>query len=191
MKFTQEQQDLIDIFQENLLKFNKSYNLIGKSTIGDFYNRHVIDSAQIVDFIENGQKKIIDFGSGAGLPAIILAILRPDCEFHLIEKSFRKGQFLSMMAEIIPNVKIFQNKIQDLQEEKYDIITARAFASLSKVLQFSQRFLTDSSKLILHKGRKFQEEINEAKEQFRFNVEIKNSISSSEGKILIITNLCL
>jgi 16S rRNA (guanine527-N7)-methyltransferase len=191
MKFTQEQQDLINVFQENLLKFNKSYNLIGKSTIDDFYNRHVIDSAQIVDFVGQEQKKIIDFGSGAGLPAIILAILRPDCEFHLIEKSFRKGQFLSIMADIIPNIKIFQNKIQDLQEVKYDIITARAFASLRKVLQFSQRFLTDNSKLILHKGKKSQEEISEAKRQFRFNVEIKNSISSSEGKILIITDLCL
>ena len=62
-----------------------------------------------------------------------------------------------------------------MQEEKYDIITARAFAPLNKILQFSQRFLIKNSKLILHKGKKFQEEIIEAKKQFQFKFEIKNT----------------
>jgi 16S rRNA (guanine527-N7)-methyltransferase len=191
MNFTQQQQSLIQIFQDKLLAFNESYNLIGKSTIDDFYNRHVIDSAQIINFIDQEQRKFIDFGAGAGFPSIIMAILRPDCEFHLIEKSFRKGQFLAIMADIIPNIKIYQNKIQDLEEVKYDVVTARAFASLNKIIQLSQRFLTKNSKLILHKGKKFQEEIDEAKQKFKFEIEVKDSISSAEGKILIITDLCL
>jgi 16S rRNA (guanine527-N7)-methyltransferase len=190
MKFTEKQQSLIKIFKDNLLNFNEKYNLIGRSTINDFDNRHLIDSAQIVNFLDKKPMKLIDFGSGSGLPAIILAILRPDCEFHLIEKSFRKGQFLKIMADVIPNIKIFQNKIQDLEVEKYDIITARAFASLVKIFKFSNRFLDKKTILILHKGKKFQEEINEAKNQFKFNIKIKDSISSQEGKILIISNLC-
>ena len=190
MNFTQQQQSLIKIFQDRLLSFNQNYNLIGQSTIDDFYNRHILDSAQIINFLAQKQQRFIDFGSGAGLPAIILAILSPDSEFHLIEKSFRKCQFLSSMVQFVPNIKIFQNKIQDLQDKKYDVITSRAFACLTKILQLSLRFLTKDGRLILHKGRKFQEEIDQARKKFQFKVEINNSISSPEGKILIIKDLC-
>ncbi|MFT6386374.1 MAG: 16S rRNA (guanine527-N7)-methyltransferase, partial [Rickettsiales bacterium] len=103
----------LESFVKILLEQNEQYNLIGKSTIPDLWERHILDSVQLLKYIPDGVI-VGDFGSGAGLPAIILSILGVG-EIHLIEKSFRKCEFLALAAQISKNkIIIHQQKAEEI-----------------------------------------------------------------------------
>lgn len=171
-----------------LLKENNNFNLIGNSTIPDIWNRHIVDSAQIMKFIDS-DKKIADFGTGAGFPGIILSILGVK-KIHLIEKSIRKCEFLRK-AKILSSNPIFihQAKLEELENEKFDIITSRALASLDKLLSYSQKFLSETGFAIFLKGKNLKNELIEAQKKFDFNYELFDSLTSQESKIIKISNI--
>lgn len=174
----------LDLFVENLINYNEKFNLIGKSTIEDIWNRHILDSAQLIKFIDDKNLTIGDFGSGAGLPAIILSILGVK-EIHLIEKSFRKCQFLQEVKNISQNKVIIHNKMaQEIKNIQFDIITSRAFAPLDKLLQITKPFCHKNTKLIFPKGKNIMSEISQSKMKLGFS--IYESLTSKEGKILVI-----
>tara|TARA_A100001015_G_scaffold244573_1_gene280126 strand:- start:12 stop:563 length:552 start_codon:yes stop_codon:yes gene_type:complete len=141
-----------------LLQENNKFNLIGKSTIADIWNRHILDSAQILRFIDDYDKKIADFGSGAGLPGIVISILGAK-EVHLIEKSVRKCEFLNK-AKIISknNIFVHQAKLEEVGNIKFDIITSRALASLKDLLMYSDKFLSKDGYCLFLKGKKLPDE---------------------------------
>lgn len=172
-----------------LLQQNQQYNLIGKSTIDDIWERHILDSAQLFKFIDNKNVKFADFGSGAGLPGIILSILGVK-EMNLIEKSFRKAQFLQQ-AKIISKNKIFihQAKLEELSNIKFDCITSRALASLDKLLTYSQSFLAKDGYCLFLKGKNLPAEIEVAKKYFKFNYSLHNSLTSADSNIIKINNI--
>ena len=173
----------LEKFVDLLILQNQKYNLIGKSTIDDIWNRHILDSIQLIKYIPNRDTKIGDFGSGAGLPAIILSIIGIK-EIHLIEKSFRKCEFLQIAKEISENrIVIHQKMAQNVEPIKFDIITSRAFAPLNKLLEITQPFAKKDTIGIFPKGKNILNELDLIKEKLDY--ELHQSLTSVEGNILI------
>jgi 16S rRNA (guanine527-N7)-methyltransferase len=176
----------LESFVKLLLNYNQEYNLIGKSTVEDIWHRHILDSAQLIKFIENKNLIVGDFGSGAGFPAIVLSILGIK-EIHLIEKSFRKCQFLELAKKISPNkIIIHQKKVEEIKGINFDIITSRAFAPLDKLLAVTKPFSKPSCYGLFLKGKSFEKEIVLAKKAGNFYHAAHPSLTSEDGKILII-----
>jgi 16S rRNA (guanine527-N7)-methyltransferase len=176
----------LEKFVNSLLNYNEKYNLIGKSTIEDIWLRHVLDSAQLIKFINNKNIQLADFGSGAGLPGIILSILGVS-EVHLIEKSYRKCQFLELAKQFSNNkIIIHQSKIEDLKNLKYDVITSRALSPLDKLLKQIKPFIKDNSIGIFPKGKNLKNELNLILDKDNLSFKMHDSLTSDEGNILII-----
>ncbi len=179
----------LESFVEMLLKYNQEYNLIGKSTIDDIWHRHILDSAQLLKYIDNKNSVVGDFGSGAGFPAIVLSILGVK-EIHLIEKSFRKCEFLKLATAASPNkIVIHQKKVEEIKNLTFDITTSRAFAPLNDLLTFVKPFLKKDSYGIFLKGKSFENEINLAKKHNKFHHTAHPSLTSSESRVLVINNI--
>lgn len=180
---------------ETLVKeWNIKFNLVSKSSIDDIWNRHILDSLQLCKLISQSDKVLFDFGSGAGFPAIVLAIaseqMFPNVSINLVESIGKKANFLNIAKqELNLNINVINDRIENIKEKKADIITSRAMASLTKLLGYSLPFCTKQTKLIFPKGAKWEEELNEAKRQWLFDYKVVDSITDETGHILIIYNL--
>ena len=189
LKFNSSEIEKIDIFQKELLKFNDSYNLIGSSTLNDIWTRHILDSAQIIKFIDfNKYNSLSDLGTGAGFPGLILAIYAQKYDFHvkLYEKSNVKCMFLDQILSILKlkRVNVICSNINN-EEIDTNYVTCRAFRKLDYILNISRENVKVNHKLIILKGKNALVEINmlQMKEQYRY--ELKDSITDKESKILI------
>lgn len=178
------QEKQLEDFVLLLLSRNQNFNFIGSSTISNIWNRHILDCAQLMKCVENYDLKFGDFGSGAGLPGIILSILGLK-EIHLIEKSFRKCEFLRE-AKLISNHKIFvqNSKLEDLKNLEFDCIISRALAPLPKLLDYSFKFLSKEGFCLFLKGKNLPLELIESKKDFEFEYELYPSITSQESNII-------
>lgn len=181
---------LLEIFAVNILKWNKSINLISKSQMSydDIWQRHILDSAQIVKYIPSDTKVITDFGSGGGLPGVVLAIMG-DWRVNMIESDERKCAFLNQMAAILKrNIKVHNERIEDMEAWESDVLTARAFAPLDKLLEWTNSFVEKSQLCVFLKGESVVEEIKEASKSWDIEYKIHPSITSEDGRILKILN---
>jgi len=189
LNFSSNSIKILDIYVENLLKYNKKLNLIGKSTENKIWSRHILDSAQIVPFIEfKRNASLADLGSGAGLPGIILAIFNKNPSFHvkLYEKSPLKANFLTKMGEILNlNIEVINKDINHCLISS-DYIVSRAFKKLPKILEISRENSKRTHKLIILKGKSAQAEINNASKGSMFKYKLESSITDKESKIIIL-----
>ena len=152
-----------------LLEYNEKYNLIGKNTIQNIWSRHIIDSIQLVKYVNDGDcENILDLGSGAGLPIIVLGIITQK-QIIMVEKSPVKAQFLGKVCQVLNltykifNESINQDNITTLIKPN-TIITSRAFKSVSFIMDLLAKCNQQNiSKILLLKGQKWQEEIDECK----------------------------
>ncbi|MFT6346322.1 MAG: 16S rRNA (guanine527-N7)-methyltransferase [Myxococcota bacterium] len=175
----------LELFVKILVQNNEQYNLIGKSTILDLWERHILDSAQLLQYIPDGLT-VGDFGSGAGLPAIILSILGVK-EIHLIEKSFRKCEFLEKAAKISKNkIIIHQKKVEEIKDLTFDVAVSRAFSPLNKLIPIVQPFLKKDGIGIFLKGKSFENEISLAKGCSKFQHVAHPSLTSDQSRIIVI-----
>jgi 16S rRNA (guanine527-N7)-methyltransferase len=188
-KLTIQETKNLEDFVLFLLQENQNFNFIGKSTVSDIWERHVLDSAQILQFIENKNFKFADFGSGSGFPGIILSILGLR-EIHLIEKSFRKCEFLRQAKQFSNNrIFIHQINLEELSTTGFDCIVSRAFAPLETLIDYAKRFLKKDGFCLFLKGKNLENEIKIAKEKFKFEYSLHQSITSSESNIIKILNI--
>ena len=191
LNFSKKKIELIETFVNEVLNYNKRFNLISKSTEKDIWNRHVLDSAQLIKFIDlKNANSLSDLGTGAGFPGIILSIFYSDINtFHvkLYEKSKVKVKFLNHIVNklILKNVILYDN---DYQYHKLDTnyVVCRAFKKLPEVLKISRETLKKPHKLIVMLGKSAQEEINKASKDLIFEYKLANSITSSDSKILLV-----
>ena len=179
-------------FQDYLNKlrdFNSHTNIVGKSTLINPWTSHILDSIQILPFIQNKKFSILDMGTGAGLPGIVLCI--SGCKHvTLVDSNSKKINFLNLIKkEMNLSAKIVLKRIENLNNVKFDIITSRALASLNKLLSYSQKFMKKNTLLIFLKGKTVNEELKEAQKKWIFQFQKYKSISDSRGTILIIKNL--
>ena len=172
-------------YKKMLLKENESMNLIGKSTIADLDVRHLLDCIQIVKYLPHHEKSLMDIGTGAGLPGIILSIAGFK-NLHLVEKSTKKSLFLeNCKLRLGLNYVVYNKSITELPNLKVDFITARAFASIEKIISMTKKIIDKHTKFILLKGRSYLTELEKISPQ-KFFWETHPSITSDESKIIIM-----
>ncbi len=189
LNFSEKHISKLRFFARKLLEFNKSYNLISKSTENDLWNRHILDSAQLVNHIDTLKcDGIADLGSGGGFPGIVLAIFYDNFNFHvkLYEKSSVKAKFLKKIVNEL-NLKAKVMNI-DVNLVKIDVnyITCRAFKKLPYILNISREKCIKKHKIIIMKGKNAQGEINKALKDVIFKYRLEKSITDKKSKIIIL-----
>lgn len=188
----QEKLEKIDIYVDTLLKWQKQINLIGPKTLSEPYTRHVLDSIQLIPFI-NDDDKLVDFGSGGGMPAALVAIMK-NCEVNAVERNGKKCQFLNEVrrrCDLSDNFNVHNCDIRALydNETSYSVVTARAFADLNDILEFAAPITGVDTRYVLLKGGQFSKEIEHASTNFMMTSDVKESITNSEGKVLLLTSV--
>ncbi len=177
----------IKIFVDELLKVNKKHNFISKSTENNVWDRHILDSAQLVKFIDFSKGSLSDLGSGAGFPGLILALFNTNKDFHvkLYEKSPVKRAFLeSICNKLSIKVQIRGNIYEEVIDSDY--IVARAFKKLEAIIQVSREIVKKSHKLIILKGQNAQEDLKKAFNKEKYDYKLENSITNEGSKIIIV-----
>lgn len=174
-------------YYDLLLKWQSKINLIGNLD-DDIWNRHFLDSAQLVKLLPQRSSKILDLGSGAGFPGMVLAILGYDVT--LVESDAKKTIFLSEVNRITnANAKIFNGRIENFPIGHYDIITSRACADLKALLDYASPSVSHGTACLFHKGKNHIKEISDAEINWRFQFEIIPSITNKDGVILKLSHI--
>ena len=172
-------------YQSLLLKWNKSINMISKNSEYDLWERHILDSLQLIKYIKLDER-VVDVGSGAGLPGVILSIGGVK-DVTLVESDSRKAVFLRQASKLSLNkINIIEERLDNNFEGDYDILTSRGFGSISNILQLTSNLKL--SKMLLLKGKNCDKEVIEASKHWLFNVLLHDSITG-DGKIVEISNI--
>jgi len=184
----------LETFQNMVLEWNNKFNLISKSSAEDIWNRHILDSLQLLKFINDKAEKLYDFGSGAGFPGMVLAIaikdIFPNLKVSLMESIRKKTIFLNeVKTRLNLDVDIYNERVENLKLPKADIITSRAMASLEKLLNYAYPFCKKETELLFLKGKTWEDEIKTALIKWKFDYEAFESITDKDGKILFIKNI--
>jgi 16S rRNA (guanine(527)-N(7))-methyltransferase RsmG len=173
----------INIYKEMLLEENERINLISKTTAGDIEDRHFLDSIQLIALIDDKTHSIVDIGTGAGLPGILLAIA--GCKsVYLVEKQAKKCDFLNRVNNKLGlDMHILNLRMEDIGDKQFDYVVSRAFAKLNKIISITKKITHKNSKYILLKGKTFLDEIKSVNKK-RFNINYIDSITSPDSKII-------
>ena len=180
-------------YRDYLLISNKIINLIGKSTEKHIYHRHFIDSAQIYNIIDK-RLDIVDLGSGAGFPGLIVKLLLDNQNIKsnviLLEKSKKKSDFLSDLIEKLNlSAEIKNKKLEEYNFKNQSTVVARAFKKAKETLDLLYPSIYNIKEIILLKGKTYQQEIQDAKKKYTFNLEKFRSVTSNESFIIKITDV--
>ena len=179
----------LSLYHDLLIKWQSKINLISNDTIKDAWHRHFLDSLQLVPYIEDNNQTIVDLGSGAGFPAMVLAVVGYQ-NVHLVESDTRKVAFLREVARITgAKVTIHNCRIEDAELPKIDVITARACASLDKLLRLIAKNVSRETVFLFHKGKNYNTELEEASVNWQYVVSVTPSIVDLQGVILKISDL--
>jgi 16S rRNA (guanine527-N7)-methyltransferase len=175
-------------YAEMLLKWQKSINLVSADSLNDLWRRHMLDSAQLQPLLPPQTQSLVDMGSGAGFPGLVLAILGVPT-VHLIESDAKKCVFLaeaSRAAGLTPgaNPVIHRARIEDVSGVRADVVTARACAPVLQLLAYAEPFLDADSICLFPKGGRAEEELTAAAKTWRMSVERIPSLSDPSGTIL-------
>ena len=182
-------------YENYLIKSNKTLNLIGKSTINEIWLRHFLDSSQVIDFIDKNTSSLIDLGSGAGFPGLIIAILAKDRKIHLkvklIEKSPKKASFLREIVNYLNlNVEVLNiNALTHAKKLEADLIVARAFKPLKIILQFLDKNTENWKKVFLFLGKTGQDELLQASKSWDIKYKQRMSVTSNDSIVIEINKL--
>ena len=182
-------------YENYLIKSNKTLNLIGKSTINEIWLRHFLDSSQVIDFIDKNTVSLIDLGSGAGFPGLIIAILAKDRKIHLkvklIEKSPKKASFLREIVNYLNlNVEVLNiNALTHAKKLEADLIVARAFKPLKIILQFLDKNTENWKKVFLFLGKTGQDELLQASKSWYIKYKQRMSVTSNDSIVIEINKL--
>jgi 16S rRNA (guanine527-N7)-methyltransferase len=187
LNFSEQSISKLKSFSKSLILANQKHNFISKKTETDIWHRHILDSAQLVKYINFNKGSLADFGSGAGFPGIVLAIFNTNEQFHvkLYEKSPVKRKFLE---EIVKKNTIKAEVLSNIYDHKLnaDVIVSRAFKKMEQIIQVSREIVKKPHKLIVLKGQNAQEEINKAFKNEKYPYKLESSITNNESKIVII-----
>ena len=187
LHFSLKSIEKLQVFKNTLISANKKHNFISKSTEVDIWHRHILDSAQLVKFIDFSKGSLSDLGSGAGLPGLVLAIFNENKDFHvkLFEKSPVKRAFL---GEISKKLSIKVDIKGNIYEENIDsdYVVSRAFKKFEIIIQVSREIIKKSHKLIVLKGQNAQEDLKKAFKREKYPYKLEDSMTNKNSKIIIV-----
>lgn len=183
----------LEAYATLLLKWNARINLVAASTLPELRERHIEDSAQLFDRLPAATKIVADLGSGAGFPGLVLACLAQTegraTRFHLIESDGRKAVFLQEAIRVMEliNASVHLSRVEQVGNLAADVVTARAFSSLTSILQMGLPLAQKEHLFLLLKGCKAETEIEEARAAgWNFTATAHSSSTDPEGRVLEI-----
>jgi 16S rRNA (guanine527-N7)-methyltransferase len=184
----------LETFRKLIIMRNNDINLISSTTIEASKDRHIVDSAQIVDFVDKNSSTCTDLGSGAGLPGIVLAIImkhkNSDMQFNLYEKSYHKSKFLEEVSRKLNlNTKVLNQNIFEQENLHSEIIVARAFKPMIVILDLVNKSFKKFNNIILLLGKNGKSSIKECQKKWKFDYVEKNSLTNEESLMIKISNL--
>ena len=177
-------------YEKLLFKWNAKINLVSKSTLDNFWNRHVLDSAQFLSSVGEKAGKWVDLGSGGGLPGLVVAILSDEIEpvnkLFLVEADVRKAVFLKTVCrELGLKVEVYNNRIQELPLMSANVVSARALAPLTTLCLYAKNHLDKDGVAVFAKGENWKAELVEAQKKWIFNYEAVKS-TLHEGSVVLV-----
>lgn len=186
---SRETLDRLHIYLDVLTKWQPRINLVGASTLRDPWRRHILDSAQLFPLLPPGTQTLVDLGSGAGFPGLVLAILGV-ASVHLVESDHRKAAFLREAARLTTTpVTVHPQRLESLASFPVDAVTARALAPLPRLLDLAAPFLCKGAVGLFLKGQSVDDELTESHKIWKMRVERLPSRSDPAGFVLRIGDL--
>ena len=184
------------IFYRTLTKWQNSINLISKSSAKNIWERHFLDSAQLYKYVKDINGNILDFGSGAGFPSLVLAIMGKK-NIHLVESDYKKCVFLKEISMLTnTDITIHNCRIENLRFFNVDLVTCRALAPLDKLIDYVENFVSKSSnknqklpKMLFLKGKMYKQELSQLKKNKIIDFKEYTSITDRYSKILYINKV--
>ena len=184
-----------DVYHQRLVQWQKVQNLVAPATLADVWRRHFADSAQLLPLLD-GPKQLVDMGSGAGFPGLVLALLQEssDCTVHLIEANGRKCAFLKDVVRATGvNVEIHNCRIEEFANRStiadIDVVTARALKPLPQLLDLGAFAFSNGAVGVFLKGKTYAQELQEAREAWSFEVLEVSSQTDAEGRIVKLSEV--
>ncbi|HJU15990.1 MAG TPA: 16S rRNA (guanine(527)-N(7))-methyltransferase RsmG [Stellaceae bacterium] len=172
-----------------LRQWAERINLVGRATLADPWRRHILDSAQLLPFVPAGTKSLVDLGSGAGFPGLVLAILGVS-GVELIEADLRKGAFLREAARVAAApVTIHARRSEMVPARAFDVVTARALAPLDRLLALAEPFLGPATLCLFLKGERAAEELAAARRRWTFEASLYPSAADPRGVVLRLSGI--
>ncbi len=193
MSVSRETEELFKVYLEKLAIWQKSINLVSRETLADSEERHLRDSEQIGDWLQdiypNAGKEIADLGSGAGFPGMVLAIMGVG-RLSLIEANGKKCAFLRDAKRATnTSVEIIQSRIEDVNDRKYDVVVSRALAGLGQLLSYAHPLLKKDGVCLFLKGKEYDTELTDAQKHWNFKISKRVSNTNEDGVLLLISDL--
>lgn len=194
---SRETSEKLATYADLLQRWQKTINLVAPGTLGDIWNRHFADSAQLFECAPATARNWVDLGSGGGFPGLVLGIMLADrsgARMTLVESDTRKSAFLREAARATSApVDILCTRIENsathVKLASVDVITARALAPLPRLLGLCQPLFGDGTVALLLKGREVEGELAEARASWSFSSEQRPSRTDAEGRIVVIRDL--
>lgn len=186
---------VLECFKEFLLKWQKSMNLISPSTVGEIWNRHILDSAQLYEYISKEARVLVDMGTGGGFPGVVLAIMNkeltgPLTDIYFVESDIKKSIFLKeVVREFGLAATVLNERIEKVPIKTADLVTARALKELKDLFKMGQGFITPTTTCLFLKGEKVEDEI--ARNPYSCHIEKIHSKTCENGYILKIGDVRL
>lgn len=188
---SRETLDRLDRFIGLLREENERQNLVSRASLDEVWNRHILDSAQLLRFVPAGASTWLDLGTGAGFPGLMVAALAP-LQVTLVEGRKLRVDFLRRAAELMgitDRAEILCAKAEALSARTFDVISARAFAPLDRLLAIGSRFSTDKSVWVLPKGRNAKSELEAAGSSWQGVFRLEPSLTDADARIVVATEV--
>lgn len=183
---SRETLDRLEAWLGLLGRWQRAINLVGPSTLADPWRRHLLDSAQLWAHWPAGARVLVDLGSGAGLPGLILAAMGAP-ETHLVESDLRKATFLREAARTLGlPATVHACRIDAAPALAADVISARALAPLPQLLGHAERFVGAGTRCLFLKGRTAEAELTDARESWMMRARVLPSLSAEDGRIILL-----
>lgn len=178
---------LLDQFVAFLRDENERQNLVSRASLDHVWQRHILDSAQLVRFADGGVRTWLDLGSGPGFPGLIVALLRP-CHITLVESRKLRADFLrraAMLLGVEERTTIRGVRVETLPSECFDVISARAFAPIGKLFDLAERFAAPETLWVLPKGKNAKSELEAAESLWQGDFRLEPSLTDAEAQIIV------
>ena len=192
---SRETKQRLEKFVLLLCEWNKKMNLVSKNSLPDVWERHVLDSMQLIKYIDQNARCLVDIGSGAGFPGVVLAVLMkekmPKTKLNLVESITKKTMYLKDVCANLElnNVEILNGRVENAVFKDVDVITARAVASLDKLLSYSYSLAGAKTRMIFPKGATYNVELIEAEYNWDFDCLVHKNMYHEDGVVLEINKL--
>jgi len=187
---SRETLDRLTTYWTLLEKWQAKINLVGPSTLSDPWRRHMLDSAQLAPLVPSGARHLVDMGSGAGFPGLVLAIMGVAEDITLIDSDHRKAVFLREAARITETrLTVLATRLEHAEVDSADVITSRALAPLDRLVQYSQRFAASDCVCLFLKGQDVEKELTKLPKNRYRTSRTTPSRTDPGGSILVLEGL--